>query len=237
MKIKELGLSQVNPAPYNPRKDLKPKDKEYKKLERSISEFGLVQLLVYNERTGNLVGGHQTLKILKEKGKEKAKMSVVDLPLSKEKQLNIALNKIKGEWERDRLVELLDELQEDEDDLMATGFDDKEIDNLIQEMKTDRDLKFLDEELSGAIDEEDFRVLSDIPEKEKEKTAKERRLQQERGMAEEKIGNENHAEGLVELTFALKRDTRQEILEILNKVKERENMKLVEALVFIIKNH
>ena len=60
MHIQKIPFSKVNPAPYNPRIDLQPEDPEYKKLEKSIEEFGLVQLLVWNKRTGNLVGGHQT---------------------------------------------------------------------------------------------------------------------------------------------------------------------------------
>ena len=64
MKIQTIAVSKINPAVYNPRKDLKPDDIEYKQLLRSIDEFGYVQPLVWNKQTGNLVGGHQRLKIL-----------------------------------------------------------------------------------------------------------------------------------------------------------------------------
>jgi ParB-like chromosome segregation protein Spo0J len=61
MDIRKIAVDKINPAPYNPRVDLKPGDEEYEKLKRSIEEFGYVEPLVWNEQTGNLVGGHQRI--------------------------------------------------------------------------------------------------------------------------------------------------------------------------------
>lgn len=66
MIIKEIEVSKINPAAYNPRMDLQPNDPEYQKLKKSIEEFGYIDPLIWNERTGNLVGGHQRYKILLE---------------------------------------------------------------------------------------------------------------------------------------------------------------------------
>jgi ParB-like chromosome segregation protein Spo0J len=96
MRIKKIKIEQINPAAYNPRVDLKPGDTEYEKLKNSIANFGCVEPLVWNKRTGNLVGGHQRLKILVEQGFAEVEVSVVDLSLEKEKALNLALNKISG---------------------------------------------------------------------------------------------------------------------------------------------
>ncbi|MEM8495607.1 MAG: ParB N-terminal domain-containing protein [Planctomycetota bacterium] len=85
MKTKTLSIDEINPAPYNPRKDLKPGDPEYEKLSRSIETFGCVEPLVWNQRTGNLVGGHQRYKILKARGDREIVVVVVDLPLEEEK--------------------------------------------------------------------------------------------------------------------------------------------------------
>ena len=98
MKIETINISKINPAVYNPRKNLKPGDADYDKLKKSIDEFGCVEPLIWNKRTGNLVGGHQRLKILKERGDKEVQVSVVDLDDQKEKALNIALNKISGDW-------------------------------------------------------------------------------------------------------------------------------------------
>ncbi|EAG5065240.1 chromosome partitioning protein ParB, partial [Listeria monocytogenes] len=66
MNIQEIEVSKINPAAYNPRIDLMPGDLEYEKLKKSIEEFGYIDPLIWNERTGNLVGGHQRYKILLE---------------------------------------------------------------------------------------------------------------------------------------------------------------------------
>ncbi len=68
MEIETLAVDGINLAVYNPRKDLQPGDADYEKLKKSILEFDMVEPLVWNKRTGNLVGGHQRLKILKELG-------------------------------------------------------------------------------------------------------------------------------------------------------------------------
>ncbi|MFY9379208.1 MAG: ParB N-terminal domain-containing protein, partial [Acutalibacteraceae bacterium] len=62
MQVNKIPISQLNPAKYNPRKDLQPGDPEYEKLKRSMQEFGYVEPIVWNKRTGNIVGGHQRYK-------------------------------------------------------------------------------------------------------------------------------------------------------------------------------
>jgi len=131
MDIQTVELERINPARYNPRKDLKPGDAEYDKLKKSILEFDMVEPLVWNKRTGNLVGGHQRLKVLKELGIEHVEVSVVDLSEVKEKALNLALNKISGEWDMPMLKDLLEELDTGEFDMEITGFDLKEIEDLM----------------------------------------------------------------------------------------------------------
>ena len=59
MEIRKLPLEKLNPAKYNPRKDLKPSDPEYEKLKKSMETFGYVEPIVWNKRTGQIVGGHQ----------------------------------------------------------------------------------------------------------------------------------------------------------------------------------
>ncbi len=136
MEIQTLKVNEINPAVYNPRKDLKPGDPEYEKLKKSILEFDMVEPLVWNKRTGNLVGGHQRLKILKELGIEKVEVSIVDLSEVKEKALNIALNKIQGEWDLPALKDLLEELDTGAFDMEITGFDLKEIEDLMTQFYT-----------------------------------------------------------------------------------------------------
>ena len=131
MEIKKIPIDKINPAPYNPRKDLRSGDPEYEKLKKSITEFDLVEPLVWNKRTGNLISGHQRLKILQDRGDKEADVSMVDLPLEKEKALNLALNKISGEWDPPLLRNLIKELETGGLDMELTGFDDSELDKLM----------------------------------------------------------------------------------------------------------
>ena len=64
MEIVKMKLSELNPAEYNPRKALKPGDPAYEKLKTSILSFGNVEPIVWNRSTGNVIGGHQRLRVL-----------------------------------------------------------------------------------------------------------------------------------------------------------------------------
>jgi DNA modification methylase len=125
LTIRRIAISTINPAPYNPRVALKPGDSEFESLRLSVDAFGCVEPLVWNRRTGNLVGGHQRLAVLRARGDTHADVSVVDLPLAREKALNLALNRIQGRWDEDRLAELLRELVElPEIELTGFGMDE-----------------------------------------------------------------------------------------------------------------
>jgi len=130
MQIQKISINKINPAPYNPRKDLKPGDIEYEKIKNSIVEFDLVEPLVWNKQTGNLVAGHQRLKILKDQGITEIEVSIVDLSEPREKALNIALNKVDGAWDYPKLKDLLQEIDTGPYDVSFTGFDELEIEKL-----------------------------------------------------------------------------------------------------------
>ena len=119
------------PATYNPRKDLKPTDEEYQKIKRSIEEFGFVSPLVVNKDM-TVIGGHQRLKVLIEMGYKEVECIVVDLNKTKEKALNVALNKISGEWDTEKLETLLQELLQEDFDVSITGFNSEEIDEILR---------------------------------------------------------------------------------------------------------
>jgi len=147
LKIRRISLSKINPAPYNPRKDLKPGDAEYEKLKRSIDEFGIVDPLVWNERTGNLIGGHQRYKIILASGETEVDVSVVDLDEQREKALNIALNKISGEWDNQKLKDLLMEIDDGLFDMGLTGFNSEEIEEMMTQHFKPADIDELLQEL------------------------------------------------------------------------------------------
>ena len=129
MQIKKIKVEELKPAQYNPRKKLKPGDKEFEKLKKSIEEFGYVEPIILNTRTNTVVGGHQRLEVMKHLGYTEVDCVIVDLDEKKEKALNIALNKISGEWDNELLTDLLKEL--DQDGMASlTGFETSELDEL-----------------------------------------------------------------------------------------------------------
>lgn len=130
MEIKELPLKELKPAAYNPRKKLKKGDKEYEKIKQSLLKFGYVDPIIVNEDL-TVIGGHQRLTVLKDLDYETAKCVIVDLPKEDEKALNIALNKITGQWDEALLADLLLDLQESDFNLDLTGFELPEIDDIL----------------------------------------------------------------------------------------------------------
>lgn len=110
MEIRKVPISLLNAAPYNPRKDLQPGDLEYQKIARSIEKYGCVEPIIWNEKTGNVIGGHQRLKVLAATGAVEVDVSVVQLSLEDEKALNLALNKISGQWDNEKLSAVLQDL-------------------------------------------------------------------------------------------------------------------------------
>ena len=133
MIIQTLPVGKLVPADYNPRKDLKPGDPEYEKLKRSLSEFGYVEPVIWNQTTGHVVGGHQRLKVLIDTGVTEVECVVVEMSEEKEKALNVALNKISGEWDKEKLSLLISDLQLADFDVSLTGFDAPEIDALFKD--------------------------------------------------------------------------------------------------------
>ena len=79
LDMRRLPIDQLKPAKYNPRKDLQPGDPAYEKIKRSLHDFGYCDPIVWNEVTGNIVGGHQRYKVLKAEGATEVDCVVVHI--------------------------------------------------------------------------------------------------------------------------------------------------------------
>ena len=150
MNIEKKNVKDLLPADYNPRKDLKPGDPEYEKLKRSIEQFGYVEPVIWNEKTGRVVGGHQRLKVLTDMGITEVDVVVVDMDTEKVKALNIALNKISGEWDTEKLALVIADLQGTDFDVSLTGFDPEELEDLFRD------------DVKGGVKEDDFDVEAEL---------------------------------------------------------------------------
>lgn len=127
--LQVLPIHVLNPADYNPRKKLKPGDREYESIRKSIEEFGFADPLVVNSDM-TIIGGHQRLTVAIDMGYTEVPCAIVDVDKTQEKALNIALNKITGEWNKELLADLIKELQEADFDMGKTGFEPPEIEQL-----------------------------------------------------------------------------------------------------------
>ena len=130
MNLIKKNINDLKYAEYNPRKKLTPDDREYQKIKRSIEEFGYVDPIIIN-KDNTIIGGHQRVTVLKDLGYEEINVIQIDIDKTKEKALNIALNKITGSWDYALLGDLLLELDAENYDLEITGFDLNEIEDLM----------------------------------------------------------------------------------------------------------
>lgn len=145
IEFEEINLLDLNPADYNPRV---MSNEEFNKLSRSINEYGLVDPIIINLKTMTIIGGHQRYDVLLSEYQENHKTTPLLLlrrgdigwvftdeilnikSIEHEKGLNIALNKISGEWDYEKLNNLLQDLNEMNFNLNLTGFDNLDLNNL-----------------------------------------------------------------------------------------------------------
>lgn len=140
-------IDDLIPADYNPRVDLEPGDEDYEQLKGSLTEFGLVEPLVWNRRTGNIVGGHQRLRVLRDEfGWTEVPVVEIDVDEQQERQLNVALNKIDGKWDDPRLADLLADLEAEagEQILELAGFTERDVDDLLRRVESQRAAEVLE---------------------------------------------------------------------------------------------
>ena len=161
MEWKVLPIGQLKPAAYNPRKQLKPGDKEYEKIKNSIKEFGYVEPIIVNYDM-TVIGGHQRLNVLKDLGYEEVQCVVVHIEDEhKVKALNIALNKITGAWNEQLLADLIVDLQSVDFNVDLTGFEAPEVEQLFSKVHNKK-VKEDDFDVDGELELPTFSQDGDI---------------------------------------------------------------------------
>ncbi len=134
MQVEEIATSKLAgmAAPYNPRKIAAH---DLKALGRSMKSFGVVEPVVVNRRTGRIVGGHQRVRAAEAEGIDALPVVTVNLDETAERQLNLALNRISGDWNEDALARVLAELQAGGADMELTGFKPGEIEKYMASLR------------------------------------------------------------------------------------------------------
>ena len=232
--IKNIDINLLKEAEYNPRKELDPKT--YEKLKKSIQEFGEAQPLVVNSDY-TVIAGHQRLKVMKRLGFKEVECKVLNLTKEREKALNLALNKIQGEWDNDKLTSLIGELF-DEELTEFTGFDDKEIIELIKITENSHETDILDE-----LIEETEKMVSGTEKKEIERPAsvpldtlkgnteeRDQEEDKEKSLHEMNISSrlkdfvKNKTETKVEVNFSLNEEQNEIVVKAINVIKQRDSL-------------
>ena len=115
MIIEKKKISELKPLSENPRSSTEEQELN---LKRSLEKFGVVEPIVFNKQTGNIVGGHFRVRELKKLGIKEVDCVIVDLSIEDEKELNIRLNANTGEWDYDILAN-----DWNQDELIEWGLD------------------------------------------------------------------------------------------------------------------
>lgn len=124
MEVVQIPISELRPADYNPRELTA---KQFEDLAESIRRFGFVDPLVVNRhktRRNIIVGGHQRYNVAMSLGLAELPCVYVNLPLEKERELNLRLNKNLGQWDRELLANF------DSSELLGAGFSAEELDRM-----------------------------------------------------------------------------------------------------------
>lgn len=155
-----IPINQLIPNPKNPRVDLRPGMPIYTKLKDSLMHHDYVEPIIWNRRTGYIVSGHQRLQVMKDIAEEEGEVLdsldviVVDMPEDKADTLMVAINKITGLWDEDKLRTLFQELNES--DFIYTGYDDFEIEKLLNDdTSVPNDIQEQDDTISTLDDMDD----------------------------------------------------------------------------------
>lgn len=153
MKLVKKDLNEIKAAEYNPRKKLKPGDIEFENIKKSIENFGYVEPIVLND-DDTIISGHQRRNVMLYLGYKEADCIVVSVGKAEEKALNIALNKITGEWDVDKLKTLIVDIENLDLDITLTGFSMEEINAAVGDID-------LSDEIEAVEDDFDIDKIQD----------------------------------------------------------------------------
>ena len=121
----KIDIGSISPSPYNPRVTLEKGSREYQDIEASLEAYGLIEPIVVNDVNMHIIGGHQRWQVLKDRGETEIACALVHIEdPEREKALCLALNKISGDWDMDKLKDLL---RDDDVFSFPTGFTADEI--------------------------------------------------------------------------------------------------------------
>ena len=144
MDVKDIPIKELTPAEYNPRYI---SDDAFEQLKKSLKDFDAVEPIVINSHKGRentIIGGHQRIKAAEALGWDTFPCVEVDLPLERERELNVKLNKTTGEFDEEKLANFFDA-----DELTEWGFSDEEL--FGDEDEEEQELTDLSDQLEASL--------------------------------------------------------------------------------------
>lgn len=127
MQIKKAPVKDLVSPEWNPRQIT---NEELEKLKTSLEEFGYIEPIIVNDVNNHVVGGNQRLRALIALGYDEVDVVYVHIEdINKEKACNVALNKISGDWDEDKLRTVLEDIELSPIDIKLTGFDELELES------------------------------------------------------------------------------------------------------------
>ncbi len=132
IEVQQVDIESLRPDPANPRR-IGPGELEA--LTRSLREFGFVQPVLARKSDSVVIGGHQRLLAARRLGWKTVPVIFLDLSVEQSRLLNLALNRISGEWDQELLARMLADLKPVEDiDLSLSGFSEEELAKLLKSL-------------------------------------------------------------------------------------------------------
>jgi len=159
--IEKVKIDTLKSPEWNPRN---MPETEMNKLKNSITEFGYVEPIIVNQHNNHVVGGNQRLEAMKQLGKTEIEAIIINEPdINREKALNIALNRITGEFNPELLGEALNSIILSDLDVLLTGFENEEIMNYInkdyeiENLRQRKKTEYIEDEAENQ-EEKDFNI-------------------------------------------------------------------------------
>lgn len=123
--LETIPIQSLVVATYNPRTIRR---EEFLNLKKSIETFGMIQPILVND-DNTVIGGHQRIQACQELSMTEVPCIKISVDKEREKALNVALNRIGGSFDEDKLRELLQTMEQET--IQLTGLSDKDLSQLL----------------------------------------------------------------------------------------------------------
>jgi hypothetical protein len=137
LELHEVDIDTLVEYPDNPRLG------DIEKIQESLLENGQYRPLTVNKNNNQILTGNHTWLAMKELGWEKCTVTYVDVDENKAKKIVLVDNRLSdvADYDNELLTKMLQDMVED---LMGTGFEQKDIDELLADYDGEVEIEVID---------------------------------------------------------------------------------------------